>query len=76
MRIRFDSSDGDLPLGKILIMPVLIIVIKSVFTDGNRYIIHKFIYMNVSMNYKKHAQHLFIFISTTKAIYPTYKWEV
>ena len=42
-KIRFDSDDNDLPLGKILNIPVLIIIVKSVFSS----IIHKFIYISV-----------------------------
>ena len=33
---RFDSND-DLPLGKILSIPILSIVVKSVFQTGNKY---------------------------------------
>ena len=36
MRIRFDSDD-DLPLGKILSIPILSIVVKSVFQNENKY---------------------------------------
>ena len=36
MKIRFDSID-DLPLGKILSIPVLSIVVKSVFQNENKY---------------------------------------
>ena len=36
MRIRFDSND-DLPLGKILSIPILNIVVKSVFQNGKSY---------------------------------------
>ena len=39
-------------------------------------IIHKFMYINVSMNYKKHTYHLFIFISTKTKTYEIYKWEI
>ena len=37
MRIRSDSNDDDLPSGRILCAPVLIIVIKSVFQHDNKY---------------------------------------
>ena len=42
MRIRFDSKD-DLPLGKILSIPILSIVVKSIFQSKNKYClqIHK-----------------------------------
>ena len=36
MNIRFNSND-DIPLGKILRISVLIIVIKSVFQNDNKY---------------------------------------
>ena len=36
MRIRFDSND-DLPLNKILSIPILSIVVKSVFQNENKY---------------------------------------
>ena len=48
MKIRFDS-DNDLPLGKILNIPSLIIIARSVFKE-TRSIIIKFIYMNVCIN--------------------------
>ena len=37
MRIRFDSNDDDLPLGKIFSIPILSIVIKSVFQHESKY---------------------------------------
>ena len=37
MKTRFDSDDDDLPLGKILSIPVLIIVIKFIFQHDNKY---------------------------------------
>ena len=48
MKIRFDS-DNDLPLGKILNIPSLIIIARSVFKETTSIII-KFIYMNVCIN--------------------------
>ena len=48
MKIRF-KSDDDLPLGKILNIPSLIIVTKSVFQETTN-TIHKCIDMNVCMN--------------------------
>ena len=36
MKIRF-KSDDDLPLGKILNIPSLILVTKSVFQENNEY---------------------------------------
>ena len=48
MKIRFDS-DNDLPLGKILNIPSLIIIARSVFKEITSIII-KFIYMNVCIN--------------------------
>ena len=37
MKIRFDSDDNDLYLGKIESIPVLIIVVKSIFQNNNKY---------------------------------------
>ena len=34
---RFGSNDNDLPLGRTLSIPVLIIVVKSVFQNDNKY---------------------------------------
>ena len=48
MKIRFDS-DNDLPLGKILNIPSLIVIARSVFKETTSIII-KFIYMNVCIN--------------------------
>ena len=45
--IEFESDD-DLPLGKILNIPVCAIIVKTVFKKMTN-IIHKFIYMNVFM---------------------------
>ena len=36
MKIRFESN-GDLPLGKILSIPAMMVVVKSVFQKGNEY---------------------------------------
>ena len=36
MKIRFESND-DLPLGKILSIPSMIILVKSVFEKDNEY---------------------------------------
>ena len=55
MKIRFESND-DLPLGKILSIPSMII---DLFFKKTTNIIHKFVYMNVcmnlEMNYKEYA---------------------
>ena len=48
MKIRIESND-DLSLGKILRIPSMIIVVRSVFKKTTN-IIDKFIYMNVSIN--------------------------
>ena len=48
IKARFESND-DLPLGKILNIPVCIIVVKSVFQRDNN-LIHKFYYMNVCVS--------------------------
>ena len=49
MKIRFESDD-DLPLAKIMNIPSMIIVTRSVFQETIN-IIHKFIYMDVVMNF-------------------------
>ena len=36
MKIRFESDD-DLPLGKILSIPVCVIISKTVFQENNKY---------------------------------------
>ena len=36
MKIRFESDDN-LPLGKILNIPVCVIIIRSVFQENNKY---------------------------------------
>ena len=55
MKIRFESND-DLPLGKILSIPSMII---DLFSKKTTNIIHKLVYMNVcmnlEMNYKEYA---------------------
>ena len=43
IRTRFESND-DLPLGKILNIPVSIIVVKSVFQRDNNYYSQVFLY--------------------------------
>ena len=48
MKIRFES-DNDLPLGKILNIPSLIIIARSVFKETTSIII-KFIYITVLIN--------------------------
>ena len=45
MKIRFESDD-DLPLGKILSIPSMIIVTRSVFQEDNKH------FSQVCMNYK------------------------
>ena len=45
MKIRFESDD-DLPLGKILSIPSMIIVTRSIFQEDNKY------FSQVCMNYK------------------------
>ena len=49
MKIKFESDDN-LPLGKILNIPVCVIIVKSVFQKKMTNITHKFIYMNFFMN--------------------------
>ena len=47
MKIRFESDD-DLPLGKILSIPVCIIIVGSVFQENNNYYpqvhLHEYLY--------------------------------
>ena len=49
MKIKFES-DNDLPLGKILSIPVYIIAVRSVFQENNNYYPQLYIYANVCMN--------------------------
>ena len=42
MKIRFNSND-DIPLGKILSIPVVMIVVKSVFQNDNKYYLQVYI---------------------------------
>ena len=49
-KIKFESDD-DLPLSKIISVPVCVIIMGGVFEENN--IIHKFCYMIVFMNMKK-----------------------
>ena len=37
MKIKYYSDDDDLPLGKILSIPILSTVVKSVFQNENKY---------------------------------------
>ena len=56
MRIRFDSND-DLPFNKILSIPILSIVVKSVFQNEGKYYpeIHiRETEYDCDMNYKKY----------------------
>ena len=48
MKARFKSND-DLPLSKMLNIPVCIIIVKSVFQEDYKFI-YKFYYMNVSIS--------------------------
>ena len=47
MEIKFNTDD-DLPLSKIINIPVYVIVVKSVIKEGNRYypqgVLHEFCY--------------------------------
>ena len=47
MKIRFESDD-DLPLGKILNIPVCVIIVRSVFQENNKcypqFLLHKCVY--------------------------------
>ena len=43
MKIRFESDD-DLPLGKTLSVPVCIVVVGSVFQEGNNYYPHIYLH--------------------------------
>ena len=46
------NSDDNLPLNKILKLHNLIMVVRSVFQEDERYIAHKFSYISVCMNCK------------------------
>ena len=60
MKIRFDSDDNNLPLGKILKISVLIIVVKSVFQNNNKYYPQIHIHECASVDYKNiHSIYLF-----------------
>ena len=47
MKIKFESND-DLPLGKMLNIPVCIIIVRSVFEEDGKYypqvLLHKYLY--------------------------------
>ena len=49
MKIKF-NSDGKLPLNKTIDIPSMIIVVKAVFYENNKYYPQVF-WMNVCMNY-------------------------
>ena len=50
MKIRLESDD-DLPLGKVLGIPVMVVVTGSVFQEGNKYypqvLLHECVYKSV-----------------------------
>ena len=57
MRIGFESDD-DLPLGKILSIPGIMIVVRYVFQEDNKYyprVVYMNVCMNLQMSYKKYA---------------------
>ena len=80
MKIRFDSDD-DLPQGKILSIPVMVIT-GSVFQEGNKYYpqvhLHECVYKSVDRLQKVSIVLLvtwqaFIFVGIKTKTYQTYK---
>ena len=55
IKIIFDSDDNDLPLSKLLNIPVLIVIVKSVFQNNNKYYPQSDIHKCVRMDYRKHT---------------------
>ena len=60
MKIKFELDD-DLTLGKILSIPVCVIIVGSVFQKSNT-IIHKFFYMNVFMSMNMNLKMIFMLL--------------
>ena len=58
MKIKFESDD-DLPLGKILGIPLCAIIVRSAFQKTTN-IIHKFFYTNVFMNMNMKMKMIFM----------------
>ena len=59
MKIRFQSDD-DLPLGKILNIPVCVIIVRSVFQESSNYYPH-FFYINVLMSVNMNMILMFLY---------------
>ena len=51
MKIKFNSNEN-FPLNKILKLHNLTVVVRSVFQEDNKYIIHKFFQINVCISYE------------------------
>ena len=49
MKIKFNSDD-ELTLNKMIEIPIIIIVVRGIFLENNKYYA-KFSYMNVCINY-------------------------
>ena len=57
MEIKF-NSENELPLNKMIEIPSIIIVFRAVFYENIRFI-HKFLQMNVYINYEEHKNAIF-----------------
>ena len=66
IKARFESND-DLPLGKLLNIPVCIIIAKSIFPLNTTTIIHKFYYVNVCISMRNNfLNKILLFTSCAK----------
>ena len=71
MKARSESND-DLPLSKLLNIPMCIIIVKSVFQEDNN-IIHKFYYMNVCISMRiNFSNQILLFSSCLKFHFCSY----
>ena len=61
MKIKFESDDN-LPLGKILNIPVCVIIVRSVFQVNNKYHPQVF-YINFFMNMNMNMKMIFMLLS-------------
>ena len=51
MKIKFNSDD-ELPLNKTIEIPSMTIVVRAIFLESIKSIIHKYFSMNICINYK------------------------
>ena len=66
MKLRLDSYDDDLPLGKILRLSVLNIVVKSVFHNENKYYLQIHIHgCEYECEYEPYRIYIAFFVLTT-----------